>query len=211
MKGLFITFEGADACGKTTQLKLLQDYLHSKNYSVVTTREPGGTIIGEDIRKILLSADVTMSKQTECLLYLAVRAEHVYNTINPALQSGKIVLCDRFVDSTLVYQGIARGLDIASIKFMNSFATDNLMPDLTFLLDLQEDVLTSRWTEKLEKDRIEKEGLKFQKKIKQGFLTLAKNDADRIKIVDGAQERIAIQQEIQYYVNKLLHDKDEVK
>lgn len=208
MKGLFITFEGADSCGKTTQLKLLQDYLHSKNYSVVTTREPGGTIIGEEIRKILLGADVTMAKQTECLLYLAVRAEHVHNIINPALKLGKVVLCDRFVDSTIVYQGIARGLDMSSIELMNSFATDNLTPDLTFLLDLPEPVLQKRWQEKLEKDRIEKEGFDFQKKIKQGFLALAQTNADRIKLVHGDRDRLIIQGEIQFYINKLLHNKE---
>lgn len=137
MKGLFITIEGGDGSGKSTQINLIEKYFVEKGYNVVLTREPGGTVIGEHIREIILNNDyMEMSDITEALLYAAARAQHVEQLIKPSINKEKIVICDRFVDSSIVYQGYARGIGIEEIENINNYATKGLKPDLTILLDL---------------------------------------------------------------------------
>lgn len=190
MSGLFITFEGLDGSGKTTQIELVYDFLTNKGFDVVLTREPGGTVIGDKIRKILLDKkNCTMSYRTETLLFLASRAELVEKVIKPALKENKIVICDRFFDSTVVYQGIARKLGEKEITNMNLWATDNLVPDLTFLISATAE-LCGRRIKSLKKgrDRIEAEENDFKEKIYKGYLKLAGKNKERFVVVDGGNE-----------------------
>lgn len=184
-KGLFVTFEGADGVGKTTQSKMLFEYLQNSGYGVLATREPGGTVTGEKVRQILLDPDCEMGKRAETLLYLAVRAEHVDKIVQPALISGKIVISDRFSDSTFVYQGMARGLEQQTLFALNDFAANGLSPDLTFLLDAPVELLKERMEKRSAADRIEKEGLSFQRMVREGFLQLAKIYPQRIIVLDA--------------------------
>ncbi|OGQ34385.1 MAG: dTMP kinase [Deltaproteobacteria bacterium RIFCSPHIGHO2_12_FULL_43_9] len=185
MKGLFITLEGVEGCGKSTQIRLLSRFLTEKGIAHVVTREPGGTEIGDKVRKILLDvSNLRMEPLTELLLYAASRAQHVLEVIRPAILGGKIVLCDRFFDSTLAYQGHARGIDPELVKRSIEIATDGLKPDLTFLLDIPAEVGIERATKK-GVDRLEGEDLVFHKRVRQGFLGLAKNEPHRILVVDA--------------------------
>jgi dTMP kinase len=184
-KGLFITFEGTDGSGKTTQIKMLTGYLEKNGYQVLNTIEPGGTRLGKKIRQILLSTENKgMSGRTETLLFQASRAELVSKVIDPALQSGKIVICDRFFDSTIAYQGIARGLGVEDILDMSLWATGGLEPDLTFLLSIDFKKGKKRLSG-TSPDRIEMEEDGFQQKICQGYRELAKRFPDRIVEVDA--------------------------
>ena len=196
-KGRFITMEGVDGSGKTTQLQLTARYLLDCGYDVVTTREPGGTKLAERIRNVVLDADAVVNPRTEVLLYLAARAEHVEKVIRPALEAGKIVLCDRFADSTMVYQGFVRGIEIDKVKALCEFATDGIQPDLTILLDAAPEALLQRRADRGVKDRFEQEGLDFQKKVRAGFLLLANADQDRVKKVNALQNTEAVQSDIQ--------------
>ena len=201
-KGRFITMEGVDGSGKTTQLQLTARYLLDCGYEVVTTREPGGTKLAERIRNIVLDADATVNPRTEILLYLAARAEHVEKVIRPALEAGKVVLCDRFADSTLVYQGFVRGIEMDKVKALCELATDALQPELTILLDAAPEALLQRRADRGVKDRFEQEGLDFQKKVREGFLLLANADPVRVKKVNALQNTEAVQADIQ----KILKD-----
>ena len=201
-KGLFITFEGADGSGKTTQSKMLFDYLRSSGYDVIATREPGGTLAGERIREILLDPVCKMGKRTETYLYLAVRAEHVDEVVQPALDAKKIVISDRFSDSTFVYQGMVRGLEEKTIYTLNDFAAAGIEPDITFLLDAEPEVLQKRMDKRNTADRIEQEGLIFQKKVREGFLQLAQKYPDRIVKLDALREADEIQEEIRNKVKE---------
>lgn len=194
MKGLFITFEGPDGSGKTTQIELLMGYLKEKGREVVTAIEPGGTKLGEKIRHMLLDKEnMGISPRTETLLFQASRAELVQKIISPALKAGHIVICDRFFDSTIVYQGIARGLGKEKIIDMSLWATGGLIPDLTFLLSLDVDRGEERITGSLRiRDRIEMEEEKFKQKICEGYLELAREFNDRIIPVDAGQEIEAV-------------------
>jgi dTMP kinase len=184
-KGLFITFEGADGSGKTTQIKMLTQYLEKNGYQVVNTIEPGGTDLGEKIRHLLLSRENTgMSHRTETLLFQASRAELVSKVIAPALESGNIVICDRFFDSTIVYQGIARGLGVEDILEMSLWATGGLKPDLTFLLSIDQEKGKKRLSG-TSPDRIEMEDDDFQEKICTGYRRLARRFTDRIIDIDA--------------------------
>ena len=196
-KGRFITMEGVDGSGKTTQLQLTARYLLDCGYDVVTTREPGGTKLAERIRDVVLDADAAVNPRTEVLLYLAARAEHVEKVIRPALEAGKIVLCDRFADSTMVYQGFVRGIEIDKVKALCEFATDGIQPDLTILLDAAPEALLQRRADRRVKDRFEQEGLDFQKKVRAGFLLLANADRVRVKKVNALQNTEAVQADIQ--------------
>ena len=196
-KGCFITMEGVDGSGKTTQLQLTARYLLDCGYEVVTTREPGGTKLAERIRNIVLDADAAVNPRTEVLLYLAARAEHVEKVIRPALEAGKVVLCDRFADSTMVYQGFVRGIEADKVKGLCEFAADNLQPKLTILLDAAPEALLQRRADRGVKDRFEQEGLDFQKKVREGFLLLANDNPDRIKKVNALQNTDAVQADIQ--------------
>ncbi len=184
-KGLFITFEGADGCGKTTQLNLLNDYLIKKGYKVLLTREPGGKGLGEKIREILLNYDGEVSDRCESFLFLADRAQNIDVIINPAIKQGKIVLCDRHTDSSVAYQGYGRGLDIEQIKILNNLATNGIQPDLTLVFDV--DIETSMQRVGSDKDRMENSGKEFFNRVRNGYLELAKQSPDRIKVIDATK------------------------
>ncbi len=195
-QGWFISLEGVDGSGKSTQIQTTAAWLKEQGYEVLVTREPGGTATAEKIRNLVLDADVPLQPRTELLLYLAARAQHVAEVIKPALAAGRIVLCDRFVDSTLVYQGIVRGRDLCRIKALNEFASEELMPALTLLLDADPALLEERRRERGVTDRFEQEGLFFQKKLREGFLFLAEKEPERIKKVDALQAPEQVQAEI---------------
>lgn len=195
-KGFFITIEGVDGAGKTTQSKLLHEYLNGEGYQALLTREPGGTLTGERVRAILLDPACDMGERTETFLYLAVRAEHVDKIVQPALLEDKIVISDRFSDSTFVYQGIARGLGIEKMVALNEFATNGLVPDLTILLDAPVEKLKKRVDSRAEADRIEKEGLAFQGLVRDGFLKLAASFPERIIVIDALLDAKEIQAKI---------------
>lgn len=184
-KGLFITFEGADGCGKTTQLNLLKDYLTAKGYAVILTREPGGKGLGEKIREILLNYDGKVADRCESFLFLADRAQNIETIVKPAIESGKIVLCDRHTDSSVAYQGYGRGLDIEQIKMLNNLATGGKQPDLTLVFDV--DIETSMQRVGNEKDRMESSGKEFFNRVRNGYLEMAKQEPERLKIVDSTK------------------------
>ncbi len=199
-KGLFITFEGADGCGKTTQIKLLDEYLRAKGYKTLLTREPGAKGLGVKLREILLNYDGEVSPQCESFLFLADRAQHVDCIIKPALKEGVIVLCDRHTDSTVAYQGYGRGLDIEQIRKLNEIAVSGLKPDLTFVFDV--DVETSQSRVGAEKDRMESAGIEFFERVRKGFLEIAKNEPERVKVIDSTQTIEAIHNKVVELVQK---------
>ena len=184
-KGLFITFEGGDGCGKTTQIKLLDEYLRNKGYKTLLTREPGSIGLGEKVREILLNYDGEVSSVCESFLFLADRAQNVDCIIKPALDDGTIVICDRHTDSSVAYQGYGRGLDIDRINMLNNIATSGLKPDLTIVLDV--DVETSQARVGSEKDRMESAGIEFFERVRKGYLEIAKQEPERVKVVDAKQ------------------------
>lgn len=184
-KGLFITFEGADGCGKTTQLNLLKEYLINKNFDVLVTREPGAKGLGEKLRDILLNYDGEVSNRCESFLFLADRAQHIDTIVKPAIEKGQIVLCDRHTDSTVAYQGYGRGIDIEQINKLNNIATDGLKPDLTFVFDI--DIETSMSRVGTEKDRMESAGNEFFNRVRNGYLQIAKNEPQRVKVIDATK------------------------
>jgi len=173
---LFIVFEGPEGAGKTTQAKLLYRYLENKGYDVVLTREPGGTKLAEAIRKIILSPKMKIYPMTELLLYEAARAQHIEEVIKPNLQKNKIVISDRFADASVVYQGYARGLGVEFVEKLNKLVVCNIVPDITFLLDIspKEGLQRIKFNRKTSFDRLEKESLKFHIKIREGYLNIAK-------------------------------------
>ncbi len=179
----FITFEGADGAGKTTQINFVKEFLAKKNIEYVVTREPGTGALGEKIRDILLNFNGDIAPLSELLLYMADRAQHVEKFILPNLKSGKVVLCDRYIDSSVAYQGFARGLNIEQIKFLNSIATNNLVPDITFLFDIQTETAMQRVGDN--KDRMEKEGIEFHRKLSEGYRILAKENPERFIVIDA--------------------------
>jgi len=183
-KGLFITFEGADGCGKTTQLNLLKDYLEKKGYEVLVTREPGAKGLGEKIREILLGYEGEVSDRCESFMFLADRAQHVDTIIKPAIESGKIVLCDRHTDSTIAYQGYGRGIDLEEIKMLNNLAVGTTVPDLTYVFDV--DVETSMQRVGSSKDRMESAGKEFFNKVRLGYIEIADSDPIRVKVINSA-------------------------
>ncbi len=187
MKGLFITFEGIDGCGKSTQCELLRNYLESLGRDFIFVREPGGTVIGEHIREILLDKKNSgMTPRTELLLFEAARAQITDEVIKPALESGKTVICDRFFDSSSAYQGMARGMGMDFVASLNMAATGGLKPDVTFFFDISaEEALARRGKRGEASDRIELAGLKFQEDVREGYLELAKNSDGRIVTLDA--------------------------
>lgn len=193
-KGLFITFEGADGCGKTTQLNLLKEYLENNGYEVVLTREPGGKGLGEKVREILLNYDGEVSNRCESFLFLADRAQNIDIIVNPAIEQGKIVLCDRHTDSSVAYQGYGRGLDINQINTLNNLATNNQKPDLTLVFDV--DIETSMQRVGNEKDRMESAGKDFFNRVRNGYLELAKQEPERIKVIDSTKSIEEVQKDV---------------
>lgn len=191
---MFITFEGIEGCGKTTQVNLLVNYLEENNISCLKTLEPGGTAIGQDIRKILLDSKNThLAPLAELILYAADRAQHVSEVIKPALDQGKWVICDRFFDATVAYQGSGRGMNMELIEYLNRQATAGVSPDLTILMDCPEDIglkraLNRNSIQNMEdQGRFEKEKMEFHRKVRGGYLDLAEKYRDRFRIIDAAR------------------------
>ncbi|MDO4746190.1 MAG: dTMP kinase [Bacillota bacterium] len=202
-QGYFITFEGGDGSGKSTQIGRLKSYLENKGYDVILTREPGGTDIGEKIREIILDPNnKEMSDVTEAMLYAASRAQHVAEVIKPAIEAGKIVICDRFVDSSIAYQGYGRGLG-DSVSIINSYAVDKYMPHKTFLLKLKPQA-GSRRIEGREKDRIELEAQTFHQTVFEGYEALEKEFPERIVGIDASRTIEEIEAEIRKHIDELL-------
>ncbi|MDQ7033171.1 MAG: dTMP kinase [Desulfonauticus sp.] len=201
---MFITFEGIEGCGKSTQAKKLKEFLEQKNYSVLLTREPGGSKLGTTLRKILLSMEnQDITKETELFLYLADRSQHVHTIIKPALKENKVVISDRYIDSTVVYQGYGRDIDPNVIHLLNELATNKLCPDLTILLDLPVEIGLKRALARnlnnktaREEGRFEAESLEFHTKIREGYLTWAALNKDRIVVINGENSPEQVFQEI---------------
>jgi dTMP kinase len=211
MKGMFITFEGIEGSGKSTQIVLLANYLKSHGNRVVLTREPGGTPIGDQIRKILLDpANKSLDPAAELLLYAASRAQHLSEVILPALAAGSIVLCDRFSDATLAYQGYGRGLDRKMIRELDRIVTAGMRPDLTLLLDIDAAAGLARARGRnnsrgLEAEaRFENEEIAFHERVRQGYLALAKQEPERIRVVDASPAPDRIEMEIRKIIAAVL-------
>ena len=199
-KGLLITFEGGEGSGKSTHAHLLKDYLEEKGFKVLLLREPGGTETGEKLREILLHEKSKISPLTELFLFLASRRELVTKIIEPALKENKIVICDRFMDSTTTYQGYGRGIDIELVSKLNELVVSEASPNLTFILDTDKPLGF-----KLEgKDRIEVEDSSFHKKVREGYLEIARNNPGRVKIIKVEGEIEEIQKKIREIVDEYL-------
>lgn len=196
-KGIFISMEGPDGAGKSTQIALLKDYLSTKGYDIIITREPGGTSISEKIRNIILDKNhKEMADNTELLLYTAARAQLVEEVIKPALSSGKAVISDRFVDSAAVYQGIARNMGIDEVYAVNEYALQGLMPDVTIMLLLSAEEGIRRKKCQAVLDRMEAEGLEFHRKVVDGYRILAERFPERIASIDATKDVQTIHKEM---------------
>ncbi|MER1998482.1 MAG: dTMP kinase [Lysinibacillus sp.] len=205
-KALFITFEGPDGAGKTSVLKAVAQHLE-QNYPVMTTREPGGIEIAEKIREVILNpAHTAMDDHTEALLFAAARSQHFFEKVEPALREGKTVLCDRFIDSSLVYQGIARGLGVEEVLAINEFAIGKRMPDATILFDLPAEVGLARIqaTRQDEVNRLDAESLAFHNEVRNGYLQIAKANSERIHIVNANQKLEQVVEETLSILENLL-------
>jgi dTMP kinase len=200
MRGKFITFEGSEGCGKSTQSRLLYKYLKSKGYNVVYLREPGGTRISEKLRSLLLDPANHISPVCETLLYMAARAQVVNDIVKPAIIKGRIVVCDRFLDSTLAYQGYGLGIDIDFIKKIGAFASAGIKPNLTILLDLP--VKKGLKHREAYRDRIEQRNFRYHFRVRRGYLKLGAQEPERIKIVKVDKDKSATQQKIRKIVEK---------
>lgn len=204
MKGLFIVMEGPDGSGKTTQINLLKEYLSKAGYECLITREPGGTVIGEEVRQLILNPEYKeMSPVTEMLLYAASRAQLVHEVIGPALEEGKVVISDRFVDSSIVYQGIARKLGISTVSAVNAPGIGIYRPDGIFFIDLSEDEGLRRKKEQKKLDRMEQESIEFHHMVSEGYRKVLADRSEVIKI-DGNKEIDIIQKKIRNHVDELL-------
>lgn len=201
-KGLFITFEGIDGCGKTTQIELLKEELEKKGYTVLLTREPGAKGLGEKLREILLNYDGEVSSNCESFLFLADRAQHIDTIIKPAINNGTIVLCDRHTDSTVAYQGYGRELDLEQIYQLNKIATNGVVPDITFILDI--DIETSLQRIGKGRDRMENAGREFFERVRNGYIEISKQEPERVKLLNGNSPIKEIQNTISNYVEKLI-------
>lgn len=185
-KGIFISMEGPDGSGKSTQIALLKEYLENEGYDVLITREPGGNRISEAIREIILNKEYEeMSPVTEMMLYASARAQLIAQVIGPAIDEGKAVISDRFIDSSLVYQGMARGLGVETVYNVNQVAIGEYMPDVTFMLDLPAEVGIARKKDQKELDRMEMQSIEFHKRVAEGYRKLAESFPDRIKTIDA--------------------------
>ncbi|NLU50106.1 MAG: dTMP kinase [Syntrophomonadaceae bacterium] len=203
-KGLFISFEGIDGSGKTTQVKRLGQSLRDKGYELVTVREPGGTPVAEKIRELLLDArNDGICPRTEAFLYAAARAQLVTEVINPALTEGRVVIADRYLDSTLAYQGYGRGLDTRFLEQLNRLAVAGTVPDLTIILDISPVEGMVRRSDSCP-DRLEREGLQFQEAVRAGYLSLSRQYPERIKVVDAMQPPEQVYAEIVALVTPFL-------
>lgn len=203
-KGMFITFEGIEGSGKTTQGKLLVEKLQNEGLKVLYTYEPGDTEAGKHIREILLNSEIKINPLCELLLYFADRVQHIEEKIKPYIESGFIVICDRFTDSTLVYQGYARGISIDLIKQLNRIVLDEFMPDLTILLDCPANIGLGRNQKINKKDRFEIENLAFHEKVRQGYLELVKLYKERFFVLDATESIDKIAEDIYKKVKSIL-------
>ncbi len=214
-RGKFITFEGIDGSGKTTQLELLQARLTSQGLAVTRAREPGGTAVGEAIRRILLdSATVHLSPVAEVLLYFASRAQNVDEVIEPALETGRVVLCDRFVDASAAYQGCGRELGLDVVYSLERIACRGLKPDVTFLIDIEPQTAVTRALERnrgaqaagaVDESRFEREGLEFFTRVRRAYLDIARREPQRVLVINGERSIAAIEPDIWSRVANLLH------
>ena len=212
---MFITLEGIEGSGKTTQIGRLVEFLENKGISCVKTRQPGGTLIGENIRSILLDpANSALAPLAELLLYMADRAQHIHELIRPALKKGKTVVCDRYFDATLVYQGFARGLSIELIRQLHQLLFNDVKPDVTLVLELSPQVGLERAWQQLDsgqrsgdESRFEAEALAFHQKVRAGYLELARLEPDRFQIIDAAQSRDEVFAAIRQIVSSILKHK----
>jgi len=205
MKGLFITFEGAEGSGKSTQAQMACRYLKEQNKPVVHIREPGGVTISEDIRNILLDVkNKRMANETEVLLYMAARAQLVAERIQPELQKGMVVMCDRYLDSTLAYQGHGNGVDMEIIQAIGRFATCGIVPDLTLLFDIDAREGLKRISR--QHDRIESRALDYHQRVRQGYLEMAKAEPQRFRVISASGEKHAIQKQVRQHIDRLLED-----
>ncbi|MEG0834551.1 MAG: dTMP kinase, partial [Christensenellaceae bacterium] len=202
---LFITFEGVDGCGKSTQMKFLAEYLQENGYNILLTREPGGCAISEKIRELVLDiSNEEMSDATEALLYAAARAQHVKQVIKPAILQGKIVLCDRFIDSSLAYQGMGRELGMNEIMEINKFAMGDVMPDKTFFLDFPPHLAFERMSQKRVHDRLETQEEAFYTLLYNGFVKISEMYPQRILRIDASGEKIETKEIVRAEMMKVL-------
>jgi len=201
---MLITFEGIEGCGKTTQIDLLYSYLIKKRYTVIKTREPGGTAFGEALRKVFLHEHMEVYPLSELLVFMAMRAQHVEELIRPALKEGKIVLCDRFVDASYAYQGYGRGIDLGIIETLNRFVTKGIRPNLTILLNCPVAKGLQRKAQSATMDRFEKEELSFHRKIKKAYESLSKDDPKRFFVIDGILDIDTVHKTVRKKVETLL-------
>jgi len=208
--GLFITFEGGEGCGKSTQSRLLLKKLEQQNIPVVLTHEPGGTALGNELRKVLKRRRGSfISPQAELFLFVASRVQLVAELIRPALEDGKVVICDRFTYSTLVYQGYGRGLDLTAIEMVNNMATGNLNPDLIILLDISPEQGLAR--KRSLKDRFELEDLSFHRRLREGYLKMAAAEPDRWLVIDASLPKGKIAEIIWDRVSQLLPSRSSLR
>jgi dTMP kinase len=207
-KGIFITIEGPDGSGKTTILQMLTQNLEREGYAVVATREPGGIEIAEQIRKVILDpGNTAMDPRTEALLYAAARRQHLSEKVKPALKAGKVVLCDRFVDSSLAYQGHARGLGIDEVYSINEFAIENMMPAMTLYFDVAPEIGLERINKNKgrEVNRLDMEKLEFHQKVREGYMIIAERFPDRIAKIDASKELDAVYKQAEAKIKELLN------
>jgi len=205
---MFITFEGGEGAGKSTAIKKIVEKLEKEGREIVLTREPGGTPISEEIRRIILDKkNVDMDKRTEALLYAASRRQHIVQKIIPSIKEGKIVLCDRFLDSSLAYQGYAREIGVDAVLEMNLFATEGLEPDLTFFFDLDPELGLKRIAanSSREVNRLDVEKLSFHKAVREGFLSLAKRFSHRFVVIDASKDPESVFLEIYSEIEKRMN------
>jgi dTMP kinase len=204
---MFITFEGGEGCGKSTQSKLLKKYLESKGYKVILTLEPGGTKIGEKIRKALLRGSKLVSKYSELFLFAADRTEHIESVIKPALKAGKIVISDRFTDSTTAYQSGGRKLPYRLVRYVNEISSGGMVPDLTFLLDVNPTLGISRGTRYSKKDKFESENGGFHDRVRRTYHKIAKFEPRRVKVISTSATVKETQNIIRRIVDEKLRNK----
>ena len=205
---MFITLEGPEGSGKSSQLPDLAEFLRGQGWDVLTTREPGGTPIGDQIRQILMRLDnQELHPRTEILLFLASRAQLVEQVIKPALREGKLVLSDRFGDSTLAYQGYGHGIDLATLRAMLAFATDNLKPDLTLLLDVDVEIGLQRKRKEDEWNRLDAYELAFHQRVREGYHELCRQEPKRWRVIDAMQPKEAVQIALRQAVMQFLQEK----
>jgi dTMP kinase len=203
--GLFIAFEGGEGAGKSTQVRALQEWLTAEGHVARATREPGGTPSGQAIREIVLDhAHAALSARAEALLYAADRAQHVHDVVRPALDAGEVVISDRFIDSSLAYQGAGRTIPLEDVRMLSRWATEGLQPDLTVLLDLPPEEGLARARGRAVADRLESESLDFHQRVRQTFRALAEADAERYLVLDARRSPDELAAEIRAKVTKLV-------